>query len=623
MARRGRIEIEVGLKSEAFFTDLNRMMVRMRSVMAPLVTGYFAKEIGRIGFEFNRAIETSTVGIAAILRQFRPDKYRSVTDAFKDAAATVEQLKLQAMETVDTIQDLVQAHKNLSGLMFKANIPLERQAYFIRVMSNAVRGMGLGARGQQVFQLIEETRALLTGQITRYSVIGQMLFPPGPERERLKTELARGEDVSQFIIKKLSAFDEAGTVMAQTFEGLSSNLFDAVSSMLGDASKPVFESTKKLLADLIDLFKDKDFRASVNELGQLLNDLASRIFPVLVKGLRFVSEWSRELMMLGAGMVGFKLLGGLGRMLPGAGRAAGTFWRRTARPGARPNWLDWALLGVPYSPVRQTLTLPGKEYLPYQTWRRRSRFGTATAAAGSAAKRVELGSTLEMVGSGAIAMDVGRRFVRSLYRRPGFGRTLASLGARASVWGLVTYLTLKAVDKARSILAEYPEAEEGAIRYNEMVQELVRRQRIQEVVKRVRGVGIGWSAEETAEVWKKLNEAFEEILGPAQLLKRRLEEMVTLHRTMLSGIIEPGQMLRWIELYRAVRKQMLEQVKTLSLASFFKSSDAGETAMQRGRFLRASQFAGSQRRDQLLTRMVAALETLAATVAGTRLRVDA
>jgi len=274
MAKRGQLIVKVGVDGVGFqkgLDDLSKRLTKFAIRMSgPIGFGALVKR----GIEFNRTLETAQVGIAAILRQFQPRRFASTADALGKAGEIMAEIKEQAMTTVDTIRDLTTAYKNLAGVMFQANVPVEKQAKLITLMSQAVRGMGLGARGQQMFQLIEETRAILTGQVTRYSIVAQQLVAKAPGGIDALREAIRTGKAYEFILKHMIGFKEAGDLLNKTLEGAISNLNDIIDTVVGYGTQGLFDQLKVWIIDLQNLLLDPAFKTGMREFVDGLTEVA-------------------------------------------------------------------------------------------------------------------------------------------------------------------------------------------------------------------------------------------------------------------------------------------------------------------------------------------------------------
>lgn len=217
------------------------------------------------GVKFNATVESSQLGVAAILRQFDPVKFSSVGSAMAVAGDVIEDLKVKATETTASFSDLVQAFTANAGAATAAGVPIEKQASLLITLSNAVAGLGLEQR-----QLAQEARSLLSGQIDENAAVARAV---GITREQIEAAKAQGK-VYEFLTGKLAAFQEAGALASDTLQGLQSNLGDFREQLAGELTKPLFDVEKTGLRDLQDALKDPAVSESAAILGQALADAA-------------------------------------------------------------------------------------------------------------------------------------------------------------------------------------------------------------------------------------------------------------------------------------------------------------------------------------------------------------
>lgn len=210
------------------------------------------------GVAFNATVESATLGVAAILRQFQPEQFGSVNAALGKSGEVIEQLKGKATETTASFQDLVQAFSANAGAATAAGVPISKQADLLVTLSNAVSGLGISTQ-----QLTQETRALLTGEIDQNAQVARTL---GITREQIEQAKAQGQ-VYEFLTGKLKAFGEAGALAGQTYAGAWSNLGDTIDQVLGSATEPVFEELRRDYLALAEELKKPEVVTALREIG--------------------------------------------------------------------------------------------------------------------------------------------------------------------------------------------------------------------------------------------------------------------------------------------------------------------------------------------------------------------
>lgn len=220
------------------------------------------------GVEFNATIEGTTTAVAAVLEKFQG---LGRSDALAQAADAVEELKRKAVEAPGTVRTLAEAWIASAGAASAANIPVNQQIDLMVRLSQAVSRLNLPQQ-----QLVQETRALLTGNITLDAQLAKTL---GITNEQIAAAKAQG-DLYGFLVGKIGALGEASDTLEVRF----SNLQDTIDQALGDATKPIFDRLREGVLELNDALKDPAVQAQLKELG-------IEIAGVLDSGLK-LTEWA-------------------------------------------------------------------------------------------------------------------------------------------------------------------------------------------------------------------------------------------------------------------------------------------------------------------------------------------
>ncbi|KWT77351.1 hypothetical protein [Candidatus Magnetominusculus xianensis] len=242
------------------------------------------------GFEFNREMETSKIGIASIITATtelisqdgrRLTGMEKFNEAQKVAAGLMKELQIAGLETTATTQQLVEAFQSYIGPATAAGLTMKQTKEFTLLMVQ-----GLGALGIEMNQLSAEGRSLLDGSIV-------------PMQDRLATALGiTGQMVDKWkssgtywqeLTKKLEAFKLSGEAVANTWAGLASNMKDAISFIGGKMTEGLFDgiktSWKALLTTLIDA-KNFDVGSGIKNLFAGAKAVADDIGKLLVAGVQ-------------------------------------------------------------------------------------------------------------------------------------------------------------------------------------------------------------------------------------------------------------------------------------------------------------------------------------------------
>ncbi len=223
--------------------------------------------IGR-GVEFNQTLEDTESAIAAVLQKFAG---LSETDSTLQAASALEELKRQAINSPATIQELSEAWLASAGAASEANIPIKDQINLMVKLSQATARLNLPTQ-----QLVQETRALLTANVTQDAALARTL---GITNKQIEAAKEQGK-LYEFLIGKIGALGAA----SDTFTVRQSNLNDAIDQLLGKATEPVFDALREGFGDLSAAIGNPE---ALNALRALGFEIAG-----LVKGGLALTEWA-------------------------------------------------------------------------------------------------------------------------------------------------------------------------------------------------------------------------------------------------------------------------------------------------------------------------------------------
>jgi hypothetical protein len=218
------------------------------------------KASAKAGIMFNAQLEDTQLGLAGIYRQFRPKEFENLDSALAKSAKTVEQLKKAALDTTATFGDLLTGYQSIAGAAFAAGIPIERQVRLTQMLSQAVSGLGLPS-----WQLAQEGRALLTGNIDHNAMVARTLGITGEQVTQAK---AQGK-LYEFLEQRLKGLSEAGARANQTFSGQWSNLQDRLQQMFGTAGEPAFNALKGAFAQISATLARPEVQQGLNNLGAI------------------------------------------------------------------------------------------------------------------------------------------------------------------------------------------------------------------------------------------------------------------------------------------------------------------------------------------------------------------
>jgi hypothetical protein len=227
---------------------------------------FFASAVQE-GIRFNATVESATLGIAAMLRQFEGGRFTTFDSAMTQADKVVELVKQKAAATNVTFEQLLMSYQASVGKLYAANVTdIKQQIDLVGLLANAVSAV-IPDQGQ----LLQETRAIITGNITSDAVAAQT-FGITPQDIKTATEAGR---LAQFLTEKLKAFNEAGEAGAKTWNVALGNLGEKLTDIAATLSKSLFEVFRTEILNLNDTLGSQGFKDSLQGLADLTRGVKS------------------------------------------------------------------------------------------------------------------------------------------------------------------------------------------------------------------------------------------------------------------------------------------------------------------------------------------------------------
>jgi hypothetical protein len=224
------------------------------------------------GVRFNATLESSKLGIAAVLKQFdETGRFANFKDALAASGDAIDLLKEKAKVSPATFEQLVQGFQGLSGAYASAGLKMKQQVDLTVMMSQALAGLGIRSD-----QLLQESRALVTGNINEDAAAAKIL---GITKAQVDSARESGQ-LFEFLTGKLSAFSEAGAVGAQSFDTQLSNIEDALQQLKGVATEEFFNQIKDGLSGINGALSDEKAEQWAAGLGAGLAQI-----PEMLKGV--------------------------------------------------------------------------------------------------------------------------------------------------------------------------------------------------------------------------------------------------------------------------------------------------------------------------------------------------
>lgn len=283
-------ELEKSLRSvdkagNSIFFTFRRLIgvLAVFTIARNVVQGF--NDLVAAGIKFNDQVQSATTAIGGLLvavTDVRDEFGQSVTPAeelglaMKAAQDQVKKLRQDALRTVATFEELLSTFQIAVAPGFAAGLNLDEIRKLTVSISQAAAAIGVEQN-----QLAEEVRSLLSGTIqARTTRIATALGITNADIRRLKET---GE-LFNFLEERFEAFGLSAERQARTtLLGISTRIQGAVTELLGEAARPLFEE----LLDLGNKFFDQILTIKDAE-GNLKPN------PEVVAGFREIFEALRQ-----------------------------------------------------------------------------------------------------------------------------------------------------------------------------------------------------------------------------------------------------------------------------------------------------------------------------------------
>lgn len=271
--------------------DINGVLPSIQRVVAAfllfegarVILGTFRALVAE-SLRFNAAIERAQLSIAGLVTaagEVRIGLQGGATTAQQFAASLAiardqtQELRRDALRTTATFQELLDALQVSIAPGISAGLDVDEIRQVTVLISQAATSLGVAQN-----QLAEEIRSVLTGAIN-------------VRTSRIATALGiRNEDIQQareagvlfdFLQGRLEAFNVSATQVAQSFEGLTQRIRDAVQVILGDSGADFFSTTRDLLREILGLLLEE---------GEPNQTIIAGLEPIFASLTRVVERFS-------------------------------------------------------------------------------------------------------------------------------------------------------------------------------------------------------------------------------------------------------------------------------------------------------------------------------------------
>lgn len=235
---------EGGSIAESLFgKGLAGMAGKVSSLAAAAGLGVLVKR----GFEFNQAMNDSTIAIANVTK-----KFQGLSDAAarREAEKAMAQIVEMEPKTAATLQGLTEGFLATYAAAASAGVSIEQNVDLVGRLANAMANANIPAE-----QLTQELRSILTGNITSDSALAKMLQINNSDINKAK----QAGNLYEFLVEQVGALGEAGDTAGVAFSTLNS----AVDKAAGAFTEGLFNEAvggAKALAEVleqnVELFHD-------------------------------------------------------------------------------------------------------------------------------------------------------------------------------------------------------------------------------------------------------------------------------------------------------------------------------------------------------------------------------
>lgn len=187
------------------------------------------------GIRFNAFVEQATIGVAGMLRQFEPERYRSFNAALGDSSQLIDLLRSKANQLGLSFEAVVETYKVTAGALFAGGVTnLQKQVDLTVLLTQAV-----GALGITGFQAQRDIFDLLEGRANR-TIAGKALGISDDDVAKAK----EAGQLYEFLTTKFAALSESGKVLGTTLQASEQRAKNLAEQLAGIATQEVFGKLK-------------------------------------------------------------------------------------------------------------------------------------------------------------------------------------------------------------------------------------------------------------------------------------------------------------------------------------------------------------------------------------------
>lgn len=244
------------------------------------------------GVKFNAELENVRLGVAAALRAFDPDKYRTFNAALVQSNDVIEEMKQKSLQFGLNFSNLAEQYQATVGAMFKGGVSdLQKQIDLSVTLNKSMQAMGIeGARATR--DIID----ILNGVSTR-TVAGRAL---GITDEDLKRASEAGQ-LYEFLTQKLGAFSVAVSASTDNVTVLQERLKNSATQVAAEQTQGLTDSYRELLKSLIGFVNSAAFKDTISFIAKVtagLTDIAKGVTDAVSGATKPLTPLQQELKAL-------------------------------------------------------------------------------------------------------------------------------------------------------------------------------------------------------------------------------------------------------------------------------------------------------------------------------------
>ena len=286
-------------ESNIAITNAKRLAKELIALIGVYKTLNTAMSYVRRGMDFSASLESSQTAIASVIaatNKITTAQGKNLVGVEKFNAAEqisaemMKEIQVLALQTTATFDSLVEGVSGIVAPATKAGVSLEKLPKFAVTAAQAMSTMKI-----PVQQMRTEIESLLSGNINKAQDL--LATNLGISGEMVRNWQKQGTLIEE-LEKRLSSFAIAGQKVADNWDGLKSNMEDALDYISGQTGKGIFEGAKQSYREIINMLVStqgevgvgKDVQNIVNAITELENEIGGKLLDVTRQFIDYIKE---------------------------------------------------------------------------------------------------------------------------------------------------------------------------------------------------------------------------------------------------------------------------------------------------------------------------------------------